>query len=125
MGEWGGGGVGGPADCCVKLGPGRLLIGGGGRCPRSPAGALLGHVSVHESVDDLCKKAASLWAGREILGIAVTACAHVRASTWENTIHALCTKEELTLSTCRAAMADKEAERLPEIYPPVMQAPGS
>jgi hypothetical protein len=71
------------------------------------------------------QKAASLWAGREILGIEVTARAHVRASTWENTIHALCTKEELTLSTCRAAMTDKEAECLPEIYPPVMQAPGS
>jgi hypothetical protein len=76
----------------VKVGPGRLLIGGGGRCPRSLAGFLLTHLSVHESVDDLCKKAASLWAGREMLGIAAAAHAHVKAVTWENTIHTLCIK---------------------------------
>ena len=63
------------------------------------AGVLLAHHSVHEPVDDLCKKAASLWAGREILGIVAAARAHVRAVTWENTIHALCTKEKLKLST--------------------------
>jgi hypothetical protein len=30
---------------------------------------LLAHLPVHECVDDLCKKAAILWAGREMLGI--------------------------------------------------------
>jgi hypothetical protein len=50
-------------------------------------------------VDDLCKKAASLWAGREMLGIATTAHANVKTVTWENTIHALYTKENLRLST--------------------------
>jgi hypothetical protein len=43
-------------------------------------------------VDDLCKKAASLWAGREVLGIAAAAHAHVKVVTWENTIHTLCIK---------------------------------
>ena len=62
-------------------------------------GALLTHLSVHESVDDLCKKAASLWAGREMLGIVAAAHANVRAVTWGNTIHILCTKEKSTLST--------------------------
>jgi hypothetical protein len=47
---------------------------------------------VHEAVDDLCKKAASLWAGREMLGIAAAAHAHVKAVNWANTIHTLCTK---------------------------------
>jgi hypothetical protein len=55
----------------------------------SPAGVPLTHLPVHESVDDLCKKAASLWAGREMLGIAAAAHANVKAVTWENTIHAL------------------------------------
>jgi hypothetical protein len=47
----------------------------------------------------LCKKAASLWAGREMLWIAAVAHAHIRTVTCENTIHALCTKENLRLST--------------------------
>jgi hypothetical protein len=38
---------------------------------------------VHEAVDDLCKKAASLWADREMLGIAAAAHANVKAVTWE------------------------------------------
>ena len=59
------------------------------------AGVLLAHLSVHEPVDDLCKKAASLWAWGEMLGIAAAAHAHVKAVTWENTIHTLCTKEEI------------------------------
>jgi len=54
---------------------------------------------VHESVDDLCKKAASLWAGKEMLGIVAAAHVQGRAVTWGNTIHALCTKEKVELST--------------------------
>jgi hypothetical protein len=76
-------------------------------------------------VDDLCKKAANLWAGREMLGIVTVARTYARASTCENTIHSLCIKEKLMLSTQHVAIADKEAERLPEIDPAVMQAPGS
>jgi hypothetical protein len=34
-----------------------------------------------------------------MLGIVAAAHANVKAVTWENTIHALCTKEKLTLST--------------------------
>jgi hypothetical protein len=67
--------------------------------PAKPGRALLTHLSVHEAVDDLCKKAASLWASREMLGIVAAAHAHVKAVTWENTIHTLCTKENLRLST--------------------------
>ena len=67
--------------------------------PRGQAGVLLARLSVHESVDDLCKKAASLWAGREMLGIAEAARAHARTVTWENTIPTLCTKGKPTLST--------------------------
>jgi hypothetical protein len=49
------------------------------------AGVLLAHHSVHEPVDDLCKKAASLWAWREMLGIAAASRARGRAVTWEKT----------------------------------------
>ena len=43
----------------------------------APSGGLLIHLSVHEPVDDLCKKAASLCAGEEILGIAAASRAQV------------------------------------------------
>ena len=66
---------------------------------RELARALLCAFSVHKSVDDLCKKAASLWAGREKLGIVTEARTQARAVTWGNAIQALCTKEERTLST--------------------------
>ena len=65
----------------------------------SPAWIVLAHLSVHEGVDDLCKRAASLCAPGEMLGIALAACAHVSAVTWENTIHILCIKGRLTFST--------------------------
>ena len=42
-----------------------------------------------------------------MLGIVAAAHTHVKAATWENTIHTLCTKEKLKLSTWRAAMTDK------------------
>jgi hypothetical protein len=63
------------------------------------AGVLLAHHSVHEPVDDLCKKAASLWARGEMLGIATTSRAPGRAVTWEKPFTSLCTKGEMTLST--------------------------
>jgi hypothetical protein len=47
------------------------------------AGVLLAHHSVHEPVDDLCKKAASLWVWGEMLGIAAASRARGRAVTWE------------------------------------------
>jgi hypothetical protein len=47
------------------------------------AGVLLAHHSVHEPVDDLCKKAASLWVWGEMLGIATASRARGRAVTWE------------------------------------------
>lgn len=47
------------------------------------AGVLLAHHSVHEPVDDLCKKTASLWVWGEMLGIAAASRAHGRAVTWE------------------------------------------
>jgi hypothetical protein len=76
-------------------------------------------------VDDLCKRAPSLWAGRKILGIVAAARADVAAATWENNIHTLCIKEKRTLSTGPAAMTDNDAEHLPEIYPSVMYIRGS
>jgi hypothetical protein len=50
-------------------------------------GLELTHLSVHESVDDLCKKAAILWAGREMLGIMTVVHTGVEAATWANTVH--------------------------------------
>jgi len=47
----------------------------------------------------LCKKVASLWAGKGILGIAPTPHAHADTATWANTIHALCKKGKRVLST--------------------------
>jgi hypothetical protein len=91
----------------VALGPGR---------------SLLTHLSVHDLVDDLCKKAASLWIGRGKLGIAAAARAHAMAATWENNIYTLCIKDERALSTWHAVMTGKDAQHLPEIYPVVMQA---
>jgi hypothetical protein len=46
-----------------------------------PARFLLTYLSVHKPVDDLCKKAASLCARGEMLGIAVAARTHIRAVT--------------------------------------------
>jgi hypothetical protein len=40
-------------------------------------------------VDDLCKKAASLWAGREMLGIMTVMQTDVGAATWANIVHGL------------------------------------
>jgi hypothetical protein len=48
-------------------------------------GVLLAHHSVHEPVDDLCKKAASLWARGEMLGTAAAFRDRGRAVTWEKT----------------------------------------
>jgi len=67
--------------------------------PLGQAGVLLARLSVHESVDDLCKKAASLWAGREMLGIVTATHTYARGITCENTIPTLCTKEKPALST--------------------------
>jgi hypothetical protein len=69
------------------------------RRARAPGKRQLTRLCVHESVDDLCKKPASLCAGGEILGIAVAARAHARAATWENTIYALCIKGKPRSST--------------------------
>ena len=71
---------------------------------------------MHEPVDDLCKKAASLWARGEMLGIATAADALLKAATWQNGINALCIIGRRKLSTRLAVMADKETERLPHIY---------
>jgi hypothetical protein len=49
------------------------------------AGVLLAHHSVHKAVDDLCKKAASLWARGEMLGIAAASRDCSRAVTWDKT----------------------------------------
>jgi hypothetical protein len=49
------------------------------------AGVLLAHHSVHEPVDYLCKKSASLWAREEMLGIAAASRDRARAFTWEKT----------------------------------------
>jgi hypothetical protein len=62
---------------------------------------------VHEAVDDLCKKAASLWAVKEMLGIVAAAHVHERAVTWGNTIDTLCIKYNLRLSTWGVKMTDK------------------
>jgi hypothetical protein len=90
---------------CSALGPGR---------------SLLTHFSVHGLVDDLCKKAASLWTGRKELGIVTAVRTHVTVDTWENNICALCIKDEGALSTWHAAMTGNDAQHLPEIYPAVM-----
>ena len=89
------------------------------------AGVLLAHHSVHEPVDDLCKKSASLWARGEMLGIAAASRDCGRSFTWEKSIHTLCTKGEIKLSTQPAAMVDKKAECLPKVDLVVMWAPGS
>jgi hypothetical protein len=65
------------------------------------------HLSVHEPVDDLCKKAASLCAGEEMLGIAAAPRWLGESFTCANTIHTLCMKESAKLSTFRAAVSDK------------------
>jgi len=62
---------------------------------------------VHEPVDDLCKKAASLCAGEEMLGIAAAPGWLGKPFTCGNTIHTLCMKESAELSTYRAVMSDK------------------
>ena len=77
---------------------------------------------MHELVDYLCKKAVRLCTYGEMLGIIAAAHAHISAGTWENTIHTLCIKEKAKLSTRHIAMADNEAQRLPEVYLTVMQA---
>jgi len=64
-------------------------------------------LSVHELVDDLCKKAASLCAGGGNAGDCGGVTCPYRASTWENAIHILCMKERRALSTSRTAMSDK------------------
>ena len=55
----------------------------------------------------MCKKAASLCAAEEMLGIAVAPRSLGKSFTCANTIHTLCTKESAELSTCRTAMSDK------------------
>lgn len=67
----------------------------------------LTRLSVHESVDDLCKKVADLWAGSEKLGIVAAARTRLAPVTWENIICTLCIKEKRMLSTRRAAMTAK------------------
>ena len=57
-----------------------------------------------------------------MLGIVAAAHAHISAATWEITIHTLCIKEKVKLSTRHIAMADIAAQRLPEIYLTVIQA---
>ena len=73
---------------------------------RAQRGPLI-HVSVHEPVDDLCKKAASLCAGEEMLGIVAVPRWLGKSFTCANTIHTLCIKENSELSTCRTAGSDK------------------
>jgi hypothetical protein len=64
-----------------------------------PAGVLLTHHFVHEPVDDLCKKAASLWAGGEMLGIGAASRAYGKAVTWEKPFAPCAQKGGLALST--------------------------
>jgi len=78
------------------------------------------HLSVHEPVDDLCKKAVGLCAGGEILGIAVALPCPCWASTWVNTIHILCINETPELSTCHAAMPGKYSQSISKVYLAVM-----
>ena len=76
---------------------------GGCRAQRGP----LIQISVHEPVDDLCKEAASLVAGEEMLGIAAVPRWLGKSFTCANTIHTLCMKEVAELSTSRAGLGDK------------------
>ena len=62
---------------------------------------------VHKPVDDLCKRAANLCARWGLRWGFPVGRACGRAVTWENIIYALCTGEELKMSTCHAAMAHK------------------
>ena len=73
---------------------------------RAQRGPLI-HVSVHEPVDYLCKKAASLCAGEEMLGIAAAPRWLCKSFTCTNTIHTLCITESAELSTCRTVRGDK------------------
>ena len=54
---------------------------------------------VHEPVDDLCKKAASLWVWGEMLGIGAASRAYGRAVTWEKPFTPCAHKGGLALST--------------------------
>ena len=60
--------------------------------------------SVHESVDDLRKKAAFLCTQRKMLGIVTMSWARSRAFTWKNTTNALCINRTRKLSTCHAVI---------------------
>ena len=62
-------------------------------------------LSVHEPVDDLCKKAADLCTSVEMLGISAAAQACFRAVTCENTGQTLCMSGKPKLSTCHGAAA--------------------
>jgi hypothetical protein len=89
---------------------------------REPGENPAGLLAVHESVDDLCKKATGLCAPREVLGIAAASRVGVRAVTWENAIYALCMNRKRKLSTSLAAMARNYAEHLSQVYLTVIQA---
>jgi hypothetical protein len=60
---------------------------------------LLAHLPVYECVDDLCKKAASLWAGRKMLGIVAAAHAQLGTFTWDNPFTSCAKKAKPRLST--------------------------
>ena len=89
--------------------------------PASPAGERVIGFAVHNHVDHLCKTAPGLCAHWEMLGIVLPGRARNRAFTWESAIHALWTERKAKLSTCHAAIAQKKAERLPQIYPAVIR----
>ena len=56
-----------------------------------------------------------------MLGILLTGGTPYRAFTWESAIRTLCMQRELELSTRLAAIEDKRAERLSQVYPAVIR----
>lgn len=91
-------------------------------CPLLPASRqkLAALPSVHEPVDDLCKKALSLCTRRKVLGIA--AASRVKSGLYlGNTTHALCIDRTCKLSTWHAVITHKYAENLSQVYLTVIQ----
>lgn len=57
----------------------------------------------------------------EMLGIPLPGRNHDRAFTWESVSRILCMQRKLELSTCHAAIGNKWAERLSQVYPVVIR----
>ena len=56
-----------------------------------------------------------------MLGIPLPGRNHDRAFTWESASRILCMQRKLELSTCHAAIDNKWAERLSQVYPVVIR----